>query len=120
MVSNVHIIERTGTVGSQQVHLGGIGNIATKVEWRKRGYASEVIKEAVNLLHDPLQVDFGLMISTEEMVPHYERTSWKLVAGTITIEQAEGKKAFSIPVLVLLVGKTEGPAGPIDPCGLAW
>ena len=39
LVTNVHIVERTVLVGGQPVRLGGIGNVATKVEWRKRGYA---------------------------------------------------------------------------------
>jgi len=120
MVSNVHIIERTVTVGGQRVHLGGIGNIATKVEWRKRGYTTEALKVAVNILHDPLKVDFGLMISTEQMISRYEETGWKLVARTMQIEQPEGKKALIYPVLVLPVGKTEWPAGEIDLCGLPW
>jgi len=77
MVNNVYILSRTGTVGSQQVHLDGIGNLATKVEWRKGGFASEALKLAVSLLHDPQKVDFDLIISTEEMVLRYERTGWK-------------------------------------------
>jgi len=92
MVSNVHIIERTVTVGGQRVHLGGIGNIATKVEWRKRGYTTEALKVAVNILHDPLKVDFGLMISTEQMISRYEETGWKLVAGPCRSSSRKGRK----------------------------
>jgi predicted acetyltransferase len=39
MVSNVHIIERTIMVGGQLVRIGGIGNVATKVEWRKHKHS---------------------------------------------------------------------------------
>ncbi len=62
------------------VKLGGIGNIATKVEWRQRGYASAALKVAQDFLHDPLKVDFGLMISTEEMVPSLSKDRLELVA----------------------------------------
>jgi predicted acetyltransferase len=120
MVSNIHIIVRTATVGGQPVHLGGIGNIATKVEWRRRGYATEALKVAVDFLRDPLKVDFGLMISTEEMVSRYEKIGWKVVARTMLIEQPEGRKAFSIPIMVLPVMKSDWPAGVIDLCGLPW
>ncbi|MGD0877288.1 MAG: hypothetical protein ABSA01_03960 [Anaerolineales bacterium] len=46
MVSNVHIVVRTVKVGKESVRLGGIGNIATKVEWRQRGYASRTLEVA--------------------------------------------------------------------------
>ena len=61
-----------GTSGRRNpVKLGGIGNIATKVEWRNRGYATAGLKVAQDFLRDPLQVDFGLMIATREMVTRY-------------------------------------------------
>src|SRR3990172_3910336 len=50
LVSNVHIVERTAMVGKQAIKLGGIGNVATKVEWRKRGYARSALKTAQNFL----------------------------------------------------------------------
>ena len=120
LVSNVHVIVREATVGGQVVHLGGIGNIATKVEWRKRGYASEALRVAVDFLKDPLQVDFGLMIATENMVGRYAKTGWRQVAGAMMIEQPEGRRAFSIPILILPVMKMDWPQGMIDLQGLPW
>ena len=90
MVSNVHIIERTAKMGIESVKLGGIGNVATKVEWRQRGYASAALKVAQDFFHDPLQVDFGLMITTDEMVPHYYKVGWRMVAYSLTIDQPDG------------------------------
>jgi predicted acetyltransferase len=120
MVSNVHIIDRTVTVGTNSVRLGGIGNIATKVEWRQRGYASAALKVAEDFLQDPLRVDFGLMIATEKMVSRYQRIGWMQVAQSLLIEQPEGKTTLNYPVMVLQVCKKEWPEGPIDLCGLPW
>jgi predicted acetyltransferase len=120
MVSNVHIIERTVNVGGQAVKLGGIGNIATKVEWRQRGYASTALKVAQDFLFDPLKVDFGLMIATEEMVSHYIKTGWEEVARSMMIDQPDGKTSLDYPVMVLPVCKSEWPQGAIDLCGLPW
>ena len=89
MVSNVHIIERMVKVGTQSVKLGGIGNIATKVEWRKRGYASTALKVAQDFLRDPLRVDFGLMIATEQMVSLYMKIGWKEVGDSLGIDQPD-------------------------------
>ena len=103
LVSNIHIIERTAQVGGQPIRLGGIGNVATKVEWRKHGYATEALKTAMAFLNDPLKVDFGLMIATEKMIFGYEKRGWKVVAQSMLIDQPVGKKDFKIPVMVLPV-----------------
>lgn len=120
LVSNIHIILRAVSVGGQTLKVGGIGNIATKVEWRKRGFATEALRVAVDFLRDPLQVDFGLMIATENMIGRYVRTGWKVVADGMGIDQPEGRRAFEIPVLVLPVGKQDWPPGWIDLNGLPW
>jgi predicted acetyltransferase len=120
LVTNIHIIERMALVGDQPVRLGGIGNVATKVEWRRRGYATEALKLAVDYLHDPLKVDFGLMIATEKMIPGYEKRGWRVVAKSMLIEQPDGKKTFDIPVMTLPVLKQEWPEGEIDLCGYPW
>jgi predicted acetyltransferase len=120
MVSNVHIIERTVLVGGLPIRVGGIGNVATKVEWRKRGYATQALQVSVDFLRDPLKVDFGLMIATEKMIPSYEKRGWKVVAQSIQIEQPDGRRAFSIPVMTLPVLKQDWPQGVIDICGLPW
>jgi predicted acetyltransferase len=120
MVSNIHIIERTVNVGSEPVKLGGIGNIATKVEWRKRGYASTALEVALDFLKDPLRVDFGLMIATDQMISRYQKIGWKVVAHTLLIDQPAGKTTLNYPVMVLPVCKQIWPKGQIDLCGLPW
>ena len=120
MVSNIHIITRTVMVGTESIHLGGIGNIATKVEWRQRGYASAALKVAQDFLKDPLGLDFGLMIATDKMVSHYEKGGWRQVARSLNIHQPSGKTILNYPVLVLPICKIDWPEGPIDLCGLPW
>ena len=120
MVSNVHIVERTALVGGQPVRLGGIGNVSTKVEWRKRGYAAAALRVAQDFLADPLKVDFGLMQTVERLVPYYEKMGWKMVAKSVLMEQPEGRQGLSYPVLVLPVLRQDWPQGSIDLCGLPW
>jgi aminoglycoside 2'-N-acetyltransferase I len=120
MVSNVHIIERMVKVGDESVKLGGIGNIATKVEWRQRGYSTQALKVAQKFLFDPLQVDFGFMIATEEMISRYKKVGWSVVADTMMIDQPYGKAVLNYPAMVLPVCKKDWPKGSIDLCGLPW
>jgi predicted acetyltransferase len=120
MVSNIHIVERTAKVGTTPVKLGGIGNIATKVEWRRRGFASAAMQVAQDFLRDPLQVDFGLMIATREMVSRYQKIGWRVVAHSLTIDQPDGKAKLDYGVMVLPVCRQDWPEGEIDLCGLPW
>jgi predicted acetyltransferase len=120
MVSNIHIIVRTVKVGIESVKLGGIGNIATKVEWRQRGYASAALKVAQDFLQDPLLVDFGLMIATNQMASHYKKGGWRQVAQSLIIDQPAGKTTLNYPVMVLPVCKQNWPNGQIDLSGLPW
>ncbi len=120
LVSNVHIIDRMAKVGEKPVRLGGIGNIATKVEWRKRGYAAFALKTAQKYLADPLRVDFGLMTCIDSLVPHYEKLGWQRVASSYIHEQEGKRMAFTYPVMILPVEKKEFPKGTIDVCGLPW
>jgi aminoglycoside 2'-N-acetyltransferase I len=120
MVSNIHIIERTIKVGGEPVKLGGVGNIATKVEWRKRGYASSALKVAQSFLLDSLHVDFGLMIATKEMIPRYEKVGWSVIADSLLVDQPDGNTRLNYPVMVLPVLKQDWPEGTIDLCGLPW
>ncbi len=120
LVSNVHIIDRVIQVGGRGVHVGGIGNISTKVEWRKRGYASAALKVATEFLADPLQVDYGLMTATESVKPMSEKLGWKMVAASLLMEQPDGKKPVNYPVLILPISARDWPPGPIDLCGLPW
>jgi aminoglycoside 2'-N-acetyltransferase I len=102
------------------VRLGGIGNIATKVEWRRRGYASAALKVAQDFLRDPLKVDFGFMLSTEQGISHYEEIGWSVVAHTMLIDQPDGKTVLNVPAMILPVCKQDWPKGSIDLCGLPW
>jgi predicted acetyltransferase len=120
LVSGVHIIERTARVGGKPVRLGGIGKVATKVEWRQRGYASAALEKAKDFLQDPLGVDFGLMVCTEKMVPRYQKSGWKLAAHSMLIDQTDRKMTLTYPVMVLPVTKQDWPEGEIDLCGLPW
>ena len=120
LVSNVHIIERNVRVGTETLNLGVIGNIATKVEWRGRGFSSAALKVAKDFLRDPLKVEFGLMIATEEMISRYAKTGWRVVANSMIIEQPDGRTTLKIPVMVMPVFCQDWPDGDIDLCGLPW
>jgi predicted GNAT family N-acyltransferase len=120
IVSHVEIVERTATVSGQLVRLGGIGGVSTLIAWRKRGLAEAALKIAVETLHAPLAVDFGLLVCDEGMIPYYSKFGWILIGRSMWIDQPKGRVLYKSPIMVLPVCKNEWPEGEIDLCGQPW
>ena len=120
LASHVEIVERNGTVDEQPVILGGIGGVATLPAWRRRGLAAAALQAAAEFMRNDLQVDFGLLICGQGMIPYYQRLGWQLVPGPMVFDQPGGQITFHDPVMVLPCRKEEWPDGIIDLCGLPW
>jgi hypothetical protein len=120
LVSNVEIIERQAVVAGTPVRLGGIGGVATRTAWRRRGFAEAALKVAQSFMRRRLAVDYGLLICSEQLVPYYGKLGWQVVAGPMLIEQAGGQVTYSAPIMVLPVCKKDWPEGVIDLCGKPW
>lgn len=120
-VSHAELVERTGTVNSQPVHLGGVGGVTTLPEWRGRGLATAVMGAATAFLRDRLGVAFGLLICGKGTAPLYRRLGWEIVEGPLLFDQRGGKVTFSDGVtMVLPCTEKTWPTGTIDLCGLPW
>ena len=117
IVSHVEIVERTALVGGAPMRLGGIGGVSTLKAWRKRGLAETAMKVAMGHLHQPMAVDFGLLICGDALIPYYGKFGWNLIAEQMWIDQPKGRVLFKAHVMVLPVRKTEWPQGEIDLCG---
>ena len=119
-VSQVGIVERTGTVNGQPIKLGGIGGVGTLLEWRRRGLAQQAMERAAQFLRDELDVEFGLLICDQHMLPYYRKLGWQAVEGPLTFDQPQGKVTFPDVTMVLPCTKKDWPPGVIDLCGLPW
>jgi aminoglycoside 2'-N-acetyltransferase I len=120
LVSHVGIVARMATVDGQPVHLGGIGGVATRMDWRRQGLAEAALKVAQTFMHDRLAVDFGLLVCGEVMIPYYAKFGWKLLDRPMLIDQPGGKVTYSEPIMILPVCKSDWPEGEIDLCGPPW
>jgi len=120
IVTNIDIVERTGTVGGQPVRLGGVGGVTTRRAWRGHGLASAALRKAAAFMRDELGVEFGLLICDDERIPFYRRLGWQVVEGPLTFDQPEGKVIFPDVTMVLQCSEREWPRGAIDLCGFPW
>ena len=122
IVSHVGIVERVGKVNGQPVKLGGIGGVATRVEYRKRGLARVAMEKAAEFMRDGLGVEFGLLICSKPMTPYYSKLGWQVVEGPMMFDQARGKVTFGdqTKIMILPWDKHDWPQGVIDLCGPPW
>ena len=85
LVSALQICEREVRVGSARIRMGGIGNVATHPDHRRKGYSSRLLRDAiaVMLAHG---MDFSVLFTGIQ--PFYEKAGWcsvpvKALAGRL-------------------------------------
>src|SRR5262245_28458209 len=61
VVGHAGIYLRNATFDARPVKIGGVGGVATRLDYRRRGIASEVMREVVREMRDAHRVDFGLL-----------------------------------------------------------
>lgn len=120
LVSHVGVVRRTVEVGGQPVHVAGIGWVGTLGEYRHSGLGSQTMRRAQEFLHDPLGVDFGLLVTSDQTRPFYERLGWQTVPGPIAFDQPSGKATWGGIGMALPVRRREWPGGSVDLRGLLW
>jgi len=119
-VSQVGIVERTGTVDRKPVKLGGVGGVATFPNMQKKGLASAAMHMAAGFMQNSLKVDFGLLVCAREMEPFYHKLGWQEVVGPLVFDQPQGKVTFHDVIMILPSVQQDWPPGIIDLCGLPW
>ena len=95
IVSAVQICERKVRVGSAEILMGGIGNVATDPDYRGRGYSTRLLEDAVLVMRE---YGMDLSILFTGIQPYYERLDWrsaptKLLTGSLRRDVSVGPKS---------------------------
>jgi aminoglycoside 2'-N-acetyltransferase I len=121
VVGHVGIYLRNATFDARPVKIGGVGGVATRLDCRRQGIASELMREAVREMRDAHGVDFGLLFCEPRHAPLYERLGWRLFEGEVFIEQPrQGRVRFGAIDPFVFDLKIAPRAGTVDLCGLPW
>lgn len=120
VVSALKLVVRDITVGARRVRVGGIGDVATRSDMRRRGYAAAVMRRAAAYLCNETDVEFGLLFCAPELVHYYARLGWQRLDGPTTVVVPWGKAAFPGETMVLPCRQHNWPGGPVDLEGLPW
>jgi predicted acetyltransferase len=120
VVCHVGIYRREITWNGRKLRAGGIGGVATHVNFRRRGYASIALNAAIQTLKDEGATDFALLFCERHNAPFYMGRGWKPFEGEIYAEQRGGRIRFDA-IAPYVIGLKRAPLkGVIDLCGLAW
>jgi aminoglycoside 2'-N-acetyltransferase I len=115
------IFFRTATWNGQNVHIGGIGGVATRADCRRRGYASIALEAAVRTMRDHDAAQFALLFCDPHISEFYRSRGWHPFTGAVYAEQPEGRIRFELMAPMVLDLKRRAPTlGTLDLCGLPW
>jgi hypothetical protein len=121
VIGHAGIYLRNAMLDARPVKIGGIGGVATRLDCRSQGVASEVMREAVKEMRDTHGVDFGLLFCEQRHAPLYKRLGWRLFEGEVFVEQPQqGRVRFSVTDPFVFDLKIAPRAGTLDLCGLPW
>jgi aminoglycoside 2'-N-acetyltransferase I len=120
LVSQVGVLKRAITVENELVVVGGISGVVTRSEYRRRGYATCLMRSAQTFMREELPTDFGLLICNTRLESFYKNLGWKAVPGPTTYAQPGGSQTCKGLTMVLECGRAEWPGGSIDLCGYPW
>ena len=120
IVSYVEVVQRRIEVDGQSVDIGGIANVMTLEDWKRRGFASAAMRKCMDFICNKLSADFGLLVCEAELIPFYERLGWHVVSGPLVADQSRGKVVLPHVTMVFACKDREWPVGTIDLCGLPW
>ena len=118
IVSMAGVADRIGAVDDKPVRLGLVGAVFTLPEHRARGFASDVLRRATQLMTEELGCEFGVLLCTDRLVPFYQRLGWKQVTNPMRFERFGRSEFATSKVMVFECAGRPLPAGTIDVKGL--
>jgi GNAT superfamily N-acetyltransferase len=121
LICHTGIFFRTATWNGQKVHVAGIGGVATRSDYRRRGYASLALAAAEQTMRDHDAAQFALLFCDQDKFDFYQARGWQPFTGALYAEQPEGRIRFEVMTPFVLDLKRRAPQrGTIDLCGLPW
>ena len=117
---HVGIRRRDVTWNGRKMRAGGIGGVATRDAFRRRGYASMALDAAIQTLKDEGSADFALLFCEPHTAAFYVNRGWKPFEGEIYAEQPGGRVRFDVIAPYVYSLKRAPLKGTIDLCGLPW
>jgi predicted acetyltransferase len=120
LACHVGIYFRTINWNGHDIHVGGIGGVMTREDWRHRGYASLAIAAAIDTIRANEPARFALLFCEPHNFAFYQARGWHPFAGEIWCEQPGGRTRFEAMSPFVFDIRRAPRDGVIDLKGLPW
>lgn len=118
-VSKCGLLRHRARVGDQWLPLGGIGGVVTPPQYQGRGYAGDILQEALRCLREDWRRDAALLFCRQPLVTFYQKHGWELVTHPVEILQPQGKIVAPVPAMYYPL-RAAWPDGPVALDSMPW
>jgi hypothetical protein len=114
-----NVVIRVISIDEQHFKAAGINNVITPEKFRGKGFSTNTLSETKKFLFEDLNLDLGLLLCADDLVPFYKRLGWYRVDCPVYFDQPTEKKVWTANTMLLTNKKTLYPQK-IDLNGLPW
>jgi hypothetical protein len=119
-VCSLKIFDRSVQIDGIATRIGGVGQVMTPPEHRRRGFAALALAEAKRTIFETMGAPLGMLFCQADMVPYYSRRGWQALSCPVWIDHPSGKVVWPHWAMILArPGESWAPQS-IDACGLPW
>ena len=119
-IAHVGVLQHDVRTENSTVRLAGLGGVITVAEARGQGYATALIRHAVEDALEVFGADAVLLFCLPGLVPFYRRQGFQLVTTKVLVEQPVGQLSAPLPVMVRSFHNRPWPQGPVTLGSLPW
>jgi len=119
-VSHAGILSHIVTVNDEPILVAGLGGVVTVPGARRKGFARQLVLDAMRFAESEWKVRAGLLFCRPQMLAYYERLGWQIVESPVMIEQPGGKIVAPLQVMVIPFGDWAWPSGTVELQSLPW
>jgi hypothetical protein len=119
-VTQVGVLQRTITINEKPFLVGGVSFLITEPQYRKNGFATIIVKEAISFIGNKLGLPFSLLTCKPRLEPLYSKMGWRSISEPNVFVQPTGNRSCGGLIMVYECGGIQWPDGRIDFCGFPW
>jgi hypothetical protein len=114
-----NVVVREVSIDEKLYKAAGINNVITPENFRGRGFSTKTLLETKEYLFHDLNLDLGLLLCADDLVPFYKRIGWHKVDCPVYFDQPTGKNIWTANTMLWTKEIAMQPHK-IDLNGLPW
>lgn len=118
-VSACGLLRQPVKVADHTLRVGGIGGVVTPPAHQGKGYARQVLREALRIFEQEWAMDSGMLFCREPLVAFYRARGWQKLDAPVKIFQPHGAIDCPTPAMIYPLHNA-WPSGAVNVDSLPW